>query len=472
MKKWLMAMLAVTALLSVACGAKNKETTVENEGDSTPTTAVAGPESAKWGDLDSPCGKGSYSIQADQAGKGADKLYIGVASDKGSEIRPGLNKEMFDGSVAFAQWCNDQGGIGGLQIEPVDIDGKLLSVEQAMATACAEVFMMVGGGFAQDDLEFSGKDGSDFHKCGLADVPGFAVSVKKANSNGQVQPIPHPAYTTGTTWLQDFKKVYPEEAEKSFIVWGDLPSLQLIRDQFKAGAAATDIEVVGDEGYPPVGVADWTPLAQKVIESGAGSMYFVGEPTNLSSLLAKLKEQGWKGKAILETNMYDATLFSAGPNVADGAVIRTAIHMFEEADKWPAVKQFEENLKAQLPDGKQALLGMQSTSAWLLFATAANDCAKANDNVLERNCVLKAASAVSDWTGGGIHGTTDPAGGADAIPPTCNTLIEVKDGKFTRLYPKIGGDDDDLDGFHCPDDAIAKVPEDFGQGAVDPSRPI
>jgi hypothetical protein len=61
--------------------------------------------------------------------------------------------------------------------------------------------------------------------------------------------------------------------------------------------------------------------------------------------------------------------------------------MFEESDKWPAVEQFQENLKAQVPDGKEALLGLQSTSAWLLFATAANECLKSNDNVLERNCI-------------------------------------------------------------------------------------
>ena len=80
----------MTALLSVACGAKNKETTAESEGGPTPTP-VAGPDAAaKWGDLDSPCG-GGYTIRR-TGRQGVDKLYIGVASDKACEIRPGLNK--------------------------------------------------------------------------------------------------------------------------------------------------------------------------------------------------------------------------------------------------------------------------------------------------------------------------------------------------------------------------------------------
>ena len=46
-----------------------------------------------------------------------------MPNDRSAEIRPGLNKVMYDASVAFAGWCNDQGGIGGLPIEIVDMDG-------------------------------------------------------------------------------------------------------------------------------------------------------------------------------------------------------------------------------------------------------------------------------------------------------------------------------------------------------------
>ena len=70
--------------------------------------------------------KGEFKIKDGEAGAGADKLYIGVPNDRGAAIRPGLNKELWDASVAFSDWCNEQGGIGGLQIEPVDLDGRHL----------------------------------------------------------------------------------------------------------------------------------------------------------------------------------------------------------------------------------------------------------------------------------------------------------------------------------------------------------
>ena len=86
---------------------------------------------------------------------------------------------------------------------------------------------------------------------------------------------------------------------------------------------------------------------------------------------------------------------------------------------------------------------MQSFSAWLLFATAANACGEANDNILTRGCVLQAAADVEDWTGGGLHAPTDPdpEGGPS---PDCGMLLEVTDdGNFARLYPEIGGEGDD-----------------------------
>jgi hypothetical protein len=47
----------------------------------------------------------------------------------------------------------------------------------------------------------------------------------------------------------------------------------------------------------------------------------------------------------------------------------------------------------------------------------------------------------------------------------------VEDGEFVRLAPEIGGEDDDGDGFHCPEDGVSQVPANDGLGVVDPDRP-
>ena len=65
------------------------------------------------------------------------------------------------------------------------------------------------------------------------------------------------------------------------------------------------VEVAGDITYPVTGLATGHPIAQQVIGTGATSMHFTGEPTNLGAVIKSLREQGWDGRLVLETNMYD-----------------------------------------------------------------------------------------------------------------------------------------------------------------------
>ena len=466
--------VAVLALLASACGASGGDKQAD-DGDK-PTTTAAAQEAAagSFGDLPAPvCGPGKDKVAEGEGGTGTDKLYIGVATDRSSSIRPGLNKEMWDASEAFTKWCNEAGGIGGLKIEPVELDAALLDVTKAMTAGCHSVFAMVGGGWAQDNLQFSGKDSSDFHKCGLVDIPGYAVSPQKADSSGQVQPVPNPGTSVSNTFIRDYAELYPKESKKVAIAYAELPALEVVKEKYKAAAKDVGLDVVAELPYSAVGMTDWTPLAQSIINSGAGTLMWVGEAGNVTSAMAKLKEQGWKGHALLETNMYDPLLFSQGNEAVEGSVVRQTVHPIEEADQWPATRQYLDMLKKYVPDAKVAPLGIQSMSAWLLFATAADACAKANGGTISRQCVLEQAAAQKDWTGGGLHAAQDPAPFSDAKSSSCSMLLIVKDGKFERLYPEeVGGTDDDSEGFHCPSDGVTDVPANAGRGVVEPGAKI
>ena len=478
MKKALLVAVAL-ALTASACTARNKVAGSEEVEGGTSSSTVEGDdttvsEEIVFGDLPSPCGSGDYTVDPSEAGKGTDKLYIGVPNDRSTTFRSALNKELWDTSVAFTAWCNEQGGIGGLPIELLDLDAKLFDVPAVMSTACRDAFMLVGGGQVQDDQQFSGKPESDFHLCKMADIPGFAVSPQKTGSNGQVQPLPNPAETASYIQMLALKEVHPDKAEKVAEVWGDLPAMHAIRNQHIASINEAGLDLAGSFSYPVMGLTDWTPLAQQIINSGATAITFTGEPTNLGALIAKLREQGWDGVVAGEANLYDSVYpDTAGASNAAGSFIRTAFHPFEEADRWPAVKQYNEILAEYVPDAKVgAMLGMQSFSSWLLFASAANDCAASNENVLTRNCVLEAADAIEDWTAGGLHAPSQPGTTGDGRPKCENFLDVDEDGNFVRRFPELDSDDDDGDGYWCQDDALVDVPDNAGLGKVDPDRPI
>jgi hypothetical protein len=475
MKRALAVLVAVTALVAGACGASGSDASDDDDTSTTaPDTSEATTTSnAAFGDLDtSLCGEGDFTVDPAEAGKGTDKLYIGVPNDRSAELRPGLNKVMYDASVAYAGWCNEQGGIGGLQIEVVDLDAALFNVEAAMTTACNDTFAMVGGGLAQDALVFSGKEGSDFHMCGMIDIPGFAVSAEKADSNGQVQPIPNPGGSVASAWFADFAELEPEAASKWSVIWGELPSLEIVKTKYEAAVADVDgIENVGSQSYPVVGITDWTPYAQKMIGTDATSFTWVGEVENLNGFLKSARTQGWEGTPLLETNMYDQKLLATGAD-AEGALVRMQLHPLEEADEWPAIRQYLDINEQYVEDGEVGALGIQSTSAWLLFTVAANACGEKNDGVLTRTCILEEAAAVSDWTAGGLHAPQDPAKNTEAVASPCSMLLVVEEGEFVRLYPELDSEQDDIAGFHCPEDGVTQITGDVGEGKVDPSRPI
>ncbi len=473
MRRPLMVLAVAVALLAAACGASGGGTDGQAEEDAPRTTAAAGAaDAAVFGDMDAPvCGGGDLTVDPDQAGGSADVLRIGVAGDRSSDIRPGLNKDMWDSSTAFAAWCNEQGGVGGLPIEIVDLDAALFNVEAAMTTACTGVFAMVGGGLVQDQLEFSGNDSSDFHRCGLIDIPGFANSPEKSDSNGQVQPIPNPGTSQNTTWFRDFQQLEPDAAAKWLVIWGELPSIEAVMTKYESAMDDVDgYEVLDSISYPAAGADDWVPYAQKLIESGATSFTWIGEPVYFTKFLETARQRGWEGTALLETNNYNQALLDSA-DATEGTVVRSTFHPLEEADQWPAIADYIDIVNSNVSDATLGPLGMQSFSAWLLFVTAANACGDQNDGVLERTCILEQAAAVDDWTAGGMHGPQDP-GAFDTVKGSpCGMLLVVRDGNWERLYPQVGGEGDDGDGFHCPANGVSAVTG-TNAGVVDPDRPI
>jgi ABC-type branched-subunit amino acid transport system substrate-binding protein len=461
----------------LACTARNVEEGAAQGTLAPPSDSSRGEEAAdaggaeSFGDLESPCGPGSLSVEPSEAGGSPDRLRIGVANDRSSQIRTGLNKELWDTAVAFADWCNDQGGIGGLQIEPVDLDGKVLEVEAAMANACTGVFMLVGGGHVQDNLQFTRRPESDFHLCHLVDIPAFAASAQKADSNGQVQVLPRSAARFSTNSFDAYREAFPEVATMA-IAWGQLPTMEAMKELSVETASAVGFDVVADLPYPVTGMLDWTPLAQQIIDSGAESLFWIGEPTNLGSLLGPLRTQGWEGQVFGETNVYDPVLIDSAGDAAEGLVLRTPGHPFEETDRWDATDDYLRLLAEHTSDAKVAMLGVPAMSAWLLFATAANDCGESNDGLLARACVLSAADAVEDWTAGGLHTASDP-GGLEAPPAGCTMLLVVHDGRFERLHPEIGGKFDDGEGFTCVGGGeTVSVPANEGLGITSPDQPL
>jgi len=258
-------------------------------------------------------------------------------------------------------------------------------------------------------------------------------------------------------------------------VYSDILTAQVVEQQYREAAAILGgVTVVDQVPYSSVGETSWLPIAQRLKNSGVRAISLVGVPEVLPQLTKALQELGYKLDLIMvDAGFYADVLVNNGGDSVEGVVVRTGFSLFEEADRVLAVQDYLDMMKTYRPDGKVAGLGMQGTSAFLLFATAAKNCIVSNAGVLSRSCIMEEISKVDQWTGGGLHAQSSP--GTNTSSP-CYQMITIKDGQFTRLYPPLNPTDTDRaliptatiteDGWACDESTLIELTGDYGDVSI------
>ena len=478
-----LALIALTPLLAAACANRADDsgsattaapTTTAAPSDSTlaPETSTSEVAPITFGDLESPCGPAADgitpSVAAAEAGGSPDRIRLAAASDKGNVAVPGLNGELYDAAVAFAGWCNEQGGIAGLPIEIIDADSKLFEVPAQMELICDNAFAMAGGGYAFDDQEFP-----RFHECDMIDFAGFVVTAGKSKSDNMFTPMPNPSDYKDGGWFKWALSVNPEAMQSFGTVYSDLLTAQIVEQQYielieKIGG----IDVTTRISYNSLGEANWIPIAQQLKSNGVRALAFVGVPEVLPQLTKAMDELNYRPDIIMaDAGFYADVLLERGGSSVEGVYVRTAYSLIEEADRVKAVQDYLDMIDAHQPGGKVSGLGMQGLSAMFLFATAAKPCVESGE--LTRACVAEQAATIADWTGGGLHAPADPG---TNTPSPCYQMIVVKDGAFTRSYPPVPPTDADRalvstveiteDGWACDPTTLLRLDGDYGDTTI------
>ena len=403
-----LSLLLTLALITGACSRSDEESSE----DSTPSSddgdaAGAGLDEGAFGDLEDVCAESDIVPAADEPGITDTEITLGTVTDKGFADRPGLNKEMYDAGVAFAEWCNEHGGIAGRDVVIDDLDAKIFEYNARILEACERDFMLVGGGAVLDDA-----DGTERIDCGLAAIPGYAVTPKARVAELSVQPVPNPVYSLAAGAYRRVAELHPDATERFALLTGNLGTTVTVRDMTRDALEQLDFTVVYSAEYATIGETGWRGFVQQMKADDVKGLEFIGEPTNLVKLQEAMQTEGWYPEVMIQqTNFYDSGYSDTIGANAGNTLIRGQYHLFEQADEHKATQDYLDLMEEYNPDGKIAQLGMQALSAFLLFAQAAKECT----DELSRECILEKAAAVDDWTGGGMHAPQDP-GGDEASP--------------------------------------------------------
>jgi hypothetical protein len=303
----------------------------------------------------------------------------------------------------------------------------VLQVTQVMTQACSQVFMLVGQGWVLDSGQEQIRIG-----CKLSTIAGYSVSSVFAHGSGMQQPVPNPGDEVTDSAAYEVAKMFPDAVKKAALVFAQFPATQETRDKEAAGYPKAGWKFLNcDQVYGIQGESDWKPIASQLKACGAQVVDWVGSPDpNLEGLLNASKQVGFAPKAwVTDPNQYIASFATwNGQNggAADNVYVRMTGVPFELASQSPAVKQYMALLAAS--HGTIGLLGEQSASAFLLWATGVKSC---GSNVTAA-CVLASAAKQQNWTGGGLHVPTDP--GANQATK-CGMLLKLDGAKWVKVVP-------------------------------------
>ena len=421
------------ALVTSAC-AGEREGSDGQEGGGGSTDASSGED---FGTLESPCGDGDASGATDQ-GVTDDSIAIGYGDDRGFASIPGLNAEMGDAISAMIDWCNEQGGINGRELVGHQYDGAYTQAAAVMQEACTQDFMLVGQGFAYDEAAEPVRVG-----CNLPTVAGFTVGPNSSMGPMKFEPVPYPVDQYNSAPLQLAAQEFPEFADNMDLIVTNSPPVQ------QGSAKVT--RVLGEMGIEPKdcgvllssqGDASYVPFAERFQECGVEALFTAASPSAAQfSLLESMARVGAEPTLMYEATWYNdsVTEWNAASGAGDNLSTGLAFQPFENAGEVPAVQKYLDIVEGA--EGKTALLGMQATSAFLLWATVAKDCG----SELTRQCMIDGLSEVTEWDGGGLHGTSNPG---ENQPTSCALLLDLEGAEFTQAVPEAAGE------FECNDEWV------------------
>lgn len=434
---------AASILLLVPACASDREGDDPGTGESTEAAANTELPSDTFGDLESPCGDGDASGATDQ-GVTDDSITIGYGDDKGFTATPGLNQEMGDAMAAFVEWCNSLGGINGRELVGNRYDAAIFNAAQVQKESCAQDFMMVGHGFGLDE-----NAEPERIKCKMPTVPGFTISPAASMGPMHYQAVPGPVDEFNPATQQILLDQFPDFA-KTGMVNSDSPAVDqgILRyfGNFEGlGAEADDCGV----RLKSAGGDNYRAIVQKFKECGVTAMFSFTPPSPpLYSFLEAASVEGLDVPFATEATWYNEAVSDAnGSGLTEGVMVGMQFQPFENADSVKAVADYLAIMTEY--GGVKALLGMQTASSFLLWATAAKECG----SDLTRQCMVDKLSAITSWTGGGLHAEANPG---DNRTPICGLLTEVKGDSYEQIVPETKGE------YFCVDKARPGTPEELG----------
>jgi hypothetical protein len=422
------------SLLATACGRSGSDDA------SSPTTAGS-KAAAKCKDA---------KLEATEIGVSADTITIQVMADVGSPLAPGLFQGNVDAVKAFAQWANDNGGIGCRQVKVLEWDSKMDPTEakNGLINGCQNAVALIGDNalFNPDTATLTNCVDKAGQPVGLPNFVGLAADANEScqPTTWNVQSISElcTGTVTGVRDLQTQGGIYRWFAKnlapdnEFFLVPGDLPTTVQSATYIMASQKAAGINVVGSiKVSSRAEQTAYTQYFQAAKGSGANTIFNGSNSGVMLKAQKEAKAQGvldnykWAGSL----SIYDKTYTAGDPSVTNGTYAGLSQLPWDEADKSPGLAAY---LKYVGGVEKADALGANGFMAGIAFKETVDAIVAAKGpNAITRAAVIEGLKTLKSdfmgWVG-------QPKGGKEILP--CYMIVQIKDGKWNRVYPTAVGE--------------------------------
>jgi ABC-type branched-subunit amino acid transport system substrate-binding protein len=345
---------------------------------------------------------------------------------------PGLFTGAVNGLDAWAADVNASGGIDGRKVVIDHKDSALdcNTYTNDIKSLSTSVFALVGTFSVEDNCgEATLKANPN-----LLDLEASLLSPALFPYPNVYAAIPQPPgwATTEYQWVKD--KYGTAAIEKT----ADLYSASSAANFKEEEAAAQSIgyKYVYTRGYGPT-ETNFTADILRMKADDVQVVDLVSDAIGVTSdFFKQAAQQDFHPLAVINTTAYDSTFFTliGNPSIASNLVLslRESMYLGEDAAAVPEITTMTNWLHTTHPGYPVNLFVVEAFSAGLLFQAAM---AKAGPDPTQAG-VIAAVKGTHSFNADGLITQTDPGA---KLPPLCNIIAGVSNGKFVRIDPATTG---------------------------------
>ncbi len=380
-----------------------------------PTTAAPSPVTTVPAPTTTTAPTPPTSVEPSDPGITDTEIHVAVIADSPDAIA-GVN--------TWAAVVNAKKGVAGRKVvvDAFPVNGDPAQYAAAVATACAQDFVIVGSNSVADSAVV------DLVACDIPDLPARAWTSAHRGAANTYAVVP-----TSDTKQQVGPFVYLKGAVTGccaqYVVKSTDPVVAAATEASMAAAVTKGFTTAGSQALAAdAPQSAYAAVAAKMKDTAANFGRSDLGVTSTINLRTEAQTAGVTGTWFCFAQCYTQSFLDQGGPAVEDEYVAIGTNPFEEAGAIPAMAKY------LAKGGPRTQTGLESYSAGLLFQTVtAQVVADVGKNGVTRAAVLAKVAGVADFTAYNILGPTDV--GARTVPG-CFVLMQANNSKFTRVEPQ------------------------------------